>query len=326
MTLSRRVLCAAAGMAALDASRRPARAEAYPLRPISWVVPYAAGGSGDLMSRLLAAPMAQALGQPVVIDNRSGANGALGMSYGLRARPDGYTLTLAVNGPTVVLPQITNTGYDPRQDLVAICGISTSPTIVVVPAQLPIQDMRGFIAYAKAHPRTTNYASVGVGSLGHLGGALMNERLGLSMEHVAYRGYAPANTAMLAGEVQVMLSSLQDALPLVREGRLRALASTGRSRLSQMPELPTVAEAVGIEGFEAMAWNGVVAPIGTPREIVERLNREVVTALGNEAVRRRFADLGLDTNPGPPEAFAALIAREYAQWGDVARRLSLRAE
>lgn len=303
-----------------------AAAQSYPDRPITWIVPYPAGGGADLVSRTVASVAEAGFGRPIVIDNRGGAGGAIGTAQAARARPDGYTVVLAAIAPMSIVPHVSaNPGYDPVKDLAPVILLNTNPFLIVVHPSVPVRTVAELVARTKAEPGQVTFASVGNGSLGHLAGELFNASADTRMVHVPYRGGAPALTDLVAGRVQVMFANIHEALPHVREGRLRALAVTSRGRAPQLPDLPTVEES-GLPGFDTVVWNGVAAPAGTPPEIIARLNREIGAALRSPLVLARFGDLGMTPAGGTPEAFGELIARESARWGDLARRINLKLD
>lgn len=295
---------------------------AYPDKPIRFIVPFPPGGSGDQVTRLVASGMAKPLGQPIVVDNKSGAGGAIGVEAAVKSAPDGYTLVLASIGPLSILTARSGLGYDPLRDLQPVSLLTTNPFLVVVHPSVPAKSVAELVAYLKANPGKLNYASVGNGSLGHLAGELFKSQAGVEMVHVPFRGGAPAMQDTIAGHTQVMFANINEALPYVEAGRLRALAVTSKQRHPLVPETPTLDES-GLAGFEAIAWNGVAVPAGTPREIVERLRAEMDKSLRLPANDKRLRDLGLTPVGSTPAAFAELIRQEQAKWGALIRKLNI---
>src|SRR5664279_1939682 len=257
----------------------------YPSRPITLIVPYAAGGGNDVMARGVAIPMSKTLGQPIVIENHGGAGGSIGTRQVATAAPDGYTLGLGGTGTLAIDPTLyPNAGYDPRKDFAPVGLIATNPMIIVVNPSLPAKNVRELIALAKAQPGKLNYASAGKGSGIHLGTVLFADTAGIELIHVPYRGSGPALTDLLGGHVSIYFSSLPPAIGLVKDGKLRALGVTGLKRSPILPDVPTVAEQ-GLPGFEAVLHYGIVAPAGTPRPIIDKLNAALREALNTDDVQ-----------------------------------------
>jgi len=303
-----------------------ALAQDYPTRPITLVVPYAAGGGNDAMARAMADRMGAALGQQIVIENRGGAGGSIATRQVARAAPDGYTLGLGGTGTLAVDPTLyPNVGYDPRRDFAPIGLIATSALVVLVNPQMPATTLKDFLALAKSAPGRVNYASAGSGSGMHLGTELLAYMAGLSMTHIPYKGSGPALTDLVGGHVAVYLSSLPPAIGLVREGKVRALAVTGVTRSKAFPDIPTVAEAA-LPGFEAVLHYGIVAPAGTPRPVVDKLNAAMRTALASADVLAHLDTDGAEPFPSTPEQYATDIDREETKWSEIVRRSGARAE
>src|SRR5690349_2184258 len=282
------------------AARAQDEAAGYPARPITLIVPYAPGGGNDVLARAVAEPMGKSLGQRLVIENRGGAGGSVGTRQVAKAAPDGYTLGLGGTGTLAIDPTLyPNAGYDPRKDFAPVGLIATSPLIILVNPSLPAHNVRELIALAKAQPGKLNYASAGTGSGIHLGTVLFAEAAGIEITHVAYKGSGPALTDLLGGHVQMHFSSLPPAIGLVKEGKLRALGVTGLKRSASFPEVPTVAEQ-GLPGFEAVLHYGIVAPAGTPRPIVDKLNAALRAALADHNVYEHIATEGAEPLPTTP--------------------------
>jgi tripartite-type tricarboxylate transporter receptor subunit TctC len=313
-------------VAALLLAAAPAGAQDYPSRPITLVVPYAAGGGNDAMARVVADHMSRTLRQQIVIENRGGAGGSIATRQAAKMAPDGYTLVLGGTGTLAVNPTLYgNVGYDPRKDFAPIGLIGTSALIVLVNPQVPAHSIKDLIALAKKEPSKLNYASAGVGSGIHLGTVLFEMMAGVKLTHVPYRGSAPALTDLIGGHVSIYFSSLPPAVGLVGEGKLRALAVTGSKRSDAFPGLPTVAEA-GLPGFEAVLHYGIVAPAGTPRPIVDKLSAALREAVNAPDTKERMAKDGTEPLPSTPEEYAADIDREETKWSAVVRQSGAKAE
>jgi tripartite-type tricarboxylate transporter receptor subunit TctC len=304
-----------------------ARAQAeYPARPITLIVPYAAGGGNDVLARGVAEPMGKTLGQPVVVENHGGAGGSLGTRQVAKATPDGYTLGLGGTGTLAVDPTLyPNVGYDPRKDFAPVGLIATSPLIILVNPSLPAHNVQELIALAKKQPGKLNYASAGIGSGIHLGTVLFALTAGIELTHIPYKGSGPALTDLLGNHVAIYFSSLPPAIGLVKEGKLRALGVTGLKRSPIFPDVPTVAEQ-GLPGFEAVLHYGIVAPAGTPRPIVDKLNAALRSALNSAEVHKRIATEGAEPLPTTPDEYAADIDREETKWSALVKKAGLKAK
>ncbi len=301
-------------------------AASYPDHPVTLIVPYAPGGGNDVLARAVAEPMSKSLGQPLVIENHGGAGGSVGTRQVAKAAPDGYTLGLGGTGTLAIDPALyPNAGYDPRKDFAPVGLIATSPLIILVNQSVPAHSVQELIALAKAQPGKLNYASAGVGSGIHLGTVLFAEAAGITITHVPYKGSGPALTDLLGGHVQIYFSSLPPAIGLVKDGKLRALGVTGLKRSASFPDVPTVAEQ-GLPGFEAVLHYGIVAPAGTPRPIIEKLNVALRAALGDSKVHGHIANEGAEPLPTSPDEYAADIDREETKWSALVKKSGAQAK
>jgi len=292
----------------------------YPDHPITLIVPYAPGGGNDVIARAVAEPMGKSIGQPVVIENRGGAGGSVGTRQVAKAPPDGYTLGLGGTGTLAIDPTLyPNVGYDPRKDFAPIGLIATSPLIILVSEAVSARNLQELIALAKTQPSKLNYASAGSGSGIHLGTVLFAEKAGIDLTHIPYKGTGPALTDLLGGHVQIYFSSLPPAVGLVKQGKLRALGVTSLKRSASFPDVPTVAEQ-GLPGFEAVLHYGIVAPAGTPRPVVDRLNGALRAALDDPKVRDHLATEGAEPLPTSPNEYAADIDREETKWSALVKK------
>src|SRR5690242_1660205 len=292
----------------------------YPTHPITLIVPYAPVGGNDVVARAVIDPMAKALGHPLIIENRGGAGGSVGTRAVAKATPDGYTLGLGGTGTLAIDPTLyPNVGYDPRKDFAPVGLIATSPLIVVVNQSVPVHNIQELIALAKAQPGKLNYASAGTGSGIHLGTVLFAGTAGIDLTHIPYKGSGPALTDLLGGHVEIYFSSLPPAVGLVKEGKLRALGVTSLKRSASFPDVPTVAEQ-GLPGFEAVLHYGIVAPAGTPRPIIDKLNAALRAALADHNVYEHIATEGAEPLPTTPEEYAADIDREETKWSALVKK------
>ncbi|HEY7241775.1 MAG TPA: tripartite tricarboxylate transporter substrate binding protein [Burkholderiales bacterium] len=290
------------------------------------IVPFPPSGGNDIVARAIAHELAKSLGQQFVVDNRAGAGGALGAELAARAPADGYTLFLGGVGSHVVNPSLhAKLSYDPIRDFAPVALIASAPSVLVVNPSLPARSIAEFTALARANPGKLNYASNGNGSSAQLAAVLYETMAGVRMVHVPYKGVAQALGDLLSGEVQLMFGTLVAILPHIKAGRLRALAVTGKSRSTLLPEVPTLAES-GLPGYEAGSWYGILAPAGTPAAIVARLNAEINNAIRQPEVRQRLAAEGAEVVGGTPEQFAAHIGAELARMKNLVRESGLRVE
>ena len=300
-------------------------ADQYPARTVRVIVPFAPGGGTDIVARILGQHLSQRLAQSFVIENRPAGSGIVGADLVAKAPADGYTLLFAFSSLSSSAKLFSQLPYDPVRDFAPVALATTSPLLAVVPASLPARNIAEFIAHARAHPGKLNYGSSGPGSSPHLATELFISMTGASMTHIAYKGIAPAVTALLADEVQFSLVPIAVGMPHVRSGKLRALGVAGQSRSSATPEVPTIAES-GLPGFEVIGWWGVLAPAKTPRPAVDLINREIRGALDLPEVRRTLLDQGMDPAGGTPEQFGALIKADMDKWGEIGRRLGVRLD
>ena len=290
--------------------------QAYPAKPIRFIVPYAPGGGTDIVSRLLGQELGDAFGQQVIIDNRPGAGGTLGTDHAAKSPPDGYTMVL--NGSSVALaPTLyTHLPYDTLRDLAPVSLVASQPNILAVHPSLPVQTVKQLLALAKAKPGVINYASGGNGSANQLATELLKLMTDTDFTHVPYKGTGPSLTDLLSGQVQMTISVMAAMLPFVNSGRLRALAVTGSKRSAAAPDIPTLAEA-GVPGYEYDTWYGIQLPAKAPRPIVDQLNAEIGRILQKPQVRNRYAANGLDPVASSPEEFSALLRSEIPKWAKV---------
>ena len=327
MTLLKRTGAWAAIVAAvmIAATMDVQAAANYPARPITLIVPYPAGGGNDVIARLVAAKMSTSLGQPIVIENRGGAGSTIGTRDVARSAPDGYTLLIATSSLAINPALYPDVAYDPQKDFAAVGLIATSPNFVLVNPSSPIRSVADLIALARKEPGKLDFASTGIGTSTHLGALLFAKMADVKLNAVPYKGVAPAITDLLGGQVALMFCPMASVVGQVRAGSLRAVAVTGARRSALFPDLPTVAEA-GLPGYAAELHYGLVAPAGTPAEVIAKLNGALNNALADEDVRQRLAADGTETLPGTPEAYAADIASEEAKWGVIIKATGTTAQ
>ncbi|MDO8279732.1 MAG: tripartite tricarboxylate transporter substrate binding protein [Burkholderiaceae bacterium] len=316
----------AAAAVSLLATTVGAWAQAWPSKPIRLVVPFAVGGVVDLTARETAQVLSARLGQPVIVENRAGNAGMIGVDFVAKAAPDGYTLVMASAGTIAINPHLFKAmPYDPVKDLVAVAPVVQGINIMVVPASSPVKNVREFIAAAKAAPGKINFGSAGTGASDHMATELFANMAGIKITNVPYKGGGPALIDLLAGTIDLIFSSLPPAIGHVKSGRLRALGVTSANRLEVLPDVPTVAEA-GVPGYESVAWYGLFAPANTPASIVSRINAETAATLQNPDLRRRFLEGGLIPFSSSPQAFASYVAAETDKWGKVVRANGIKAD
>ncbi len=327
MRTALRIIVAALWLtAAIAALPQNLRADDYPNRPITLIVPFPPGGSTTVMARNVADKLSAQLGQQIVVDNRGGAGGTIGTRAAAKAAPDGYTILLGYTGTLSIAPSLyAHAGYDPRKDFAPIGMIGTAPSVLVVHPSLPVHSVAELIAYAKAAPAAMPYGSPGVGTANHLAAELFANATGTKLQHIPYKGSGPAMSDLVGGHIPMMFVPIPAAIGNVTSGTLRALAVSSPKRSSLLPDLPSVQEA-GIAGFDVALRYGLVAPAGTPRPIIERLNKELNAALASDDVKKRLATEGADALPGTPEAYADDIDKEETKWSALVRKLNLKVE
>jgi tripartite-type tricarboxylate transporter receptor subunit TctC len=308
----------------LDAGLGSAAAQDYPSRPVKWVVGYPPGGATDILARLIGQRLSERLGQQFVIENKPGAGNNVGTEAVVTADPDGYTLLLVNPANGINASLYAKLPFDFIRDIAPVAGIARVPNVMIVPKDFPAKTVAEFIAYAKANPGKVNMASSGNGTSIHLSGELFKAMTGVEMQHVPYRGSAPAITDMLGGRVQVMFDNLPSAISHIRAGTLRALAVTTTERSAELPDVPTVGDTV--KGYEASAWFGMGAPAKTPRPIIDKLNKEVNAILAEPAMKAKIAELGGVTLIGTPEDFGKIIASETEKWAKVVKFAGARVD
>lgn len=302
-----------------------AHAQTYPGKPVRMIVPFPPGSGVDIVSRIVAPGLGTALGQQVVVDNRPGAGGIVGAELAAKAPADGYTIFMATAGTLTVAPQLTKVSYDVARDFVPVSLVASVPSMLVVHPTMPVTTVKALVALAKAKPGTINYASTGNGTLPHLAAELLKKEARIDIVHVPYKGSGPAMTDLVGGHVDIFFGNMLSVTPLVKSGKLRAIAVTSLERSPAAPDVPTVVEA-GFPGFEAGTWFGLLVPAGTPADIVTRLNADIVKTLRQPDVRQRLAEQGGSPIGNAPEAFARYIRSESDKWRRVLAGSGVRAE
>ena len=321
---SRRKFLGYVGAAALAPSLPAWADESYPSRPVKMIVPVAAGGGTDFTARTLAEKLGVALGQPVVVENRPGASGSLGVQQAAAASPDGYTLVMPITS-FPINPSLRKLPFDTIKDFAPVVLAGTLPLVLVVNPDVPAKSVAELIALARSKPRGINFANSGNGTTAHLAGELFNRMAGTQMVSVNYKGGGPAVSDLLGGHVQVYFSTIPSVVQHIQAGKLRALAVTGKERSPEMPDIPTVAES-GLPDFEVTAWFGIFAPAQTPQPVVARLNTELVKILAMADEREKLANHGVEPGGGSPESLGRFLVSEVAKWGDVVREAGIRTE
>ena len=314
------------GMLAVASSLAYAQSAVYPNKPVRWVVPFPPGGSADIMGRMIGQDLAKALGQQVVIENRAGASAIVGSEYVAKSPADGYTLLQANVSQMTIHPSLyPRLPYDPLKDFapVTVLGIVTS--VMVTTPSLPVASVRDLVALAKKRPGQLNFTSSGAGSSTHLTGELLKQRAGIAMTHINYKGSGPALTDVMAGFVEIMFENLPSALPFINANKLKVLAVTGKDRSPVVKSVPTLAES-GFPGFDMVSWQALVAPAGTPRAVVDRLNAEVAKVLKTPEMKEKMTGLGTDIVANSPEQFAQYLREETAKWSKIVRDAGIKLE
>ncbi len=320
----RKFLHLTAGAATLPAVSRIAWAQTYPTRPVRIIVGFVPGGAADIMARLIEQWLSERLGQPIIVDNRPGAGGTIGTEIGVRAPPDGYTLLMALSLNAINASLYDNLSFNFIRDTAPVASIASIPFVMEVHPSFPAKTVPEFIAYAKANPGKISMASAGIGTPGHVAGEMFKMMAGVEMVHVPYRVVPAALTDLLSGQVQVMFDATPSSLPHIRAGKLRPLAVTTAKRQEILPDVPAVDEF--LPGYEARGWYGVVVPKATPREIVEKLNKEINAALADPNMKKRLTDLGGAVFAGSPADFGKFIADETEKWGKVIKSAGIKPE
>jgi tripartite-type tricarboxylate transporter receptor subunit TctC len=302
-------------------------AQGWPQKQVRIIVPFAPGGASDLMPRLVGEKLSAMWNQPVVIDNRPGAAGNIGMELGAKSPPDGYTLLSAPNGNLVVNPHMySKLAYDVFKDLAPVTRIAAVQNVLVVHPDVPAKSVKELVALARAKPGTLTFASPGNGSQAHVAVELMKIQLGLDLVHVAYQGVGPAIQDLLGGRISLMVAQVPSALPHIKVGKLRPLGVASSAPLAALPEVPTIAEAAPLPRFEAVSWYALMAPAGTPREVTEKIHLDTAKVLQLPEVRERLAKIGAEPSGESPAELAARIKEEYERWGEVVRKASIKAD
>jgi tripartite-type tricarboxylate transporter receptor subunit TctC len=317
----RRFMQLLAGAAAFPVA---ARADTYPSRPVHMILGFPAGGSSDVIGRLMAQWLSQRLGQPFVFDNRPGAGSNIGTEFVAKSAPDGYTMLMSTPANAINATLYDNLNFNYLRDFAPVAGVFRVPNVLEVNPSVPVNSVPELIAYAKANPGQLNYATGGIGTTQHLSAELFKFMTGVDIRHVPYRGSAPALVDLLAWQVQVMFDLMPASIGYIRAGKLRALAVTTAERSAALPDVPAVSEF--IPGYEASTWNGFSVPANTPADIIETLNKEINAGLADPQIKARLADLGATALPGSPGDFGKLVADDTAKWGKIIRADNIKAE
>jgi tripartite-type tricarboxylate transporter receptor subunit TctC len=322
----RRPTFTAASLALLAVLASAAAAQSYPSKPVRIIVMYGPGSTIDIMARLIAPKLTEALGQPVIVENRAGAGGAIGMDMAAKAPPDGHTLTIGATGPSVTNPLLyPKTPFDPLRDFAYISLIATGPAVIAVHPSIPAKTLKDLVALAKARPGQLNFGSAGVGTSPHLAGEIFKQVTHTSIVHVPYKGNAEAITDLLGGQISIVFTGVPPVIPLMQAGKIKLLATTGDRRIPTIPELPTIAEA-GYPGAAMGIWYGLVAPVATPKDILARLHKEITRIQTLPDIRERFVQLGTEPKTNTSEQFTALVRDEWAKWGKVIKAANIKVE
>ncbi len=323
MNITLKFLCAAAAAAGFADLTH---AQPFPAKPVRIVVPFGPGSTIDIMGRTIAPKLSEALGQPVIVENRSGAGGAIGLESVAKSGKDGYTLVIGALGPLAVNPSLdARKPFDPVKDFAPITTLATGPMIVVVHPNVPARNIKELVAVAKARPGKLNYGSPGIGTTNHMAGELLNLAAGIKLVHVPYKGNAEALTDLMGGQLDIVFTGLPPALAQIQAGRLRAVATTGTKRLPTLPQLQTISEG-GLAEASVSTWYGVLAPAGTPREIIDRLHAEITKTMKNPEIAERFSSQGADPITNTPDEFARTIRDDVTKWAKVIKATGLKLD
>jgi tripartite-type tricarboxylate transporter receptor subunit TctC len=326
MAITRRFVLASALATLAAAMPGTAPAQSWPSKPVRLIVPFPPGGGNDVIARAVAQKLGERLGQPVVVENRAGANGIVGLQALMQAAPDGHTIAVGAAGPLAVNPSLYDKlPYDPLKDFAPITNMVNFPLLLVTHPSVAAKNTRDLVTLAKAQPGKLHYSSPGSGNSGHLAGELFNTMAGVKTVHVPYKGQGPALTDLIAGQVQMLYSSIPSVLPHVRQGQLNAIAVGSAKRVPSLPDIPTISES-GVPGYEAYSWVGMVAPAGTPKDVVARLNREIVEVLKQKDVAEKLNGQGALPVGDTAEQFAAYIKAEIEKWGAVVRSSNIKVD
>ena len=302
-------------------------AQSWPQKPVRVIVPFAPGGASDLMPRLVGEKLSTMWGQPVLMENRPGAAGNIGMEAGAKSAPDGYTLLSAPNGNLVVNPHMySKLNYDVFKDLAPVTRIAAVQNVLVVHPDVPASTVKALVSLARAKPGSLNFASPGNGSQAHVAVELLKLQLGLDLVHVPYQGVGPAVKDLLGGRINVMVAQVPSALPHIKAGKLRALGVASTAPLAALPDVPTIAAAAPLPGFEAVSWYALMAPAGTPKEVIGKIHSDIAKVLQMPDVRERLAGMGAEPSGESPAELAARIKAESDRWGEVVRKANIRAD
>ena len=316
---------AATFVAMSPAHAQTGAAQTYPSKPVRLITTYPPGGASDIMARIIAQKLNEIWGQSVIVENKSGANGSIGLEYAARQPADGSSFVIGNMGPVSINPLITRVPYDIARDFLPISMVAISPTVLVINANSPAQNLQDLIALARAKPGTVNFGTAGPGTLGHLGGEMMKRLAKIDIVHVPYKGGVLAIQDLLGGHVQMVFADPQPILQHIRSGKVRALAVTSAKRSPAVPEVPTFAEA-GLPGFVAENWWGVFVPAATPKTIADKLNADLAKAMGSADIRQKFEEMGVEALSGTPEALRDFVRSESEKWGKLVQEAGIRAD
>ncbi len=309
----------------LIATNGIAIAQNYPVKPVRLIVAFPPGGPNDLIARIISPKLADHINQPVIVENRAGAGGVIATEAVIRTAPDGYTLLFNSNGALAIGPLLSKVSYDVRRDLAPIARIASNPMLLVAHPNVRAQTVREIVTFAKANPGKLNFASAGSGSPTHLAIELLQSMAGVRFVHIPYKGGGPAMADLIGGQVDYYFGGLTTALPHVKNGKLRAIALTSATRSGVAPDIPTIGEG-GLSGYDASIWYGILAPAGTPREILQLLHDAIIRVMRAPDIRTRLVEQGADTHEDGPEVFASLIAEESAKWARIINQAGIKAE